>query len=79
MPMLAYSAGLGLIVNLYLHPYFVYISTEGYGESEHIQTCAGPCSAVGNMSGYRCMSDCRSRGCEFDRPGPILSWRLIMK
>ena len=26
----------------------------------------GPRSAVGNKSGYRCMSDCRSRGREFD-------------
>ena len=26
----------------------------------------GPRSAVGNVSGYRCMSDCRSRGLEFD-------------
>ena len=25
---------------------------------------------MGNVSGYRCMSDCRSRGREFD-PGPI--------
>ena len=28
----------------------------------HIMTI----SAVGNVSGYRCMSDCRSRGREFD-------------
>ena len=27
----------------------------------------GPCSAVGNVSDYRCVSDCRSRGREFDR------------
>ena len=27
--------------------------------------------AVGNVSGYRCESDCRSRGREFD-PGPVL-------
>ena len=27
---------------------------------------AGPRSAVGNVSGYRCVSDCRSRGREFD-------------
>ena len=26
----------------------------------------GPCSAVGNVSGYRCVSDCRSSGHEFD-------------
>ena len=41
---------------------------------------AGPCSAVGNVSGYRCVSDCRSRGSRVrSRSGPILSWRLIMK
>ena len=30
----------------------------------------GPRSAVGNVSGYRCVSDCRSRGREFD-PGLV--------
>ena len=30
----------------------------------------GPRSAVGNVSGYRCVSDCRSRGRKFD-PGPV--------
>ena len=30
----------------------------------------GPHSAVGNVSGYRCEADCRSRGREFD-PGPV--------
>ena len=30
----------------------------------------GPRSAVGNVSGNRCESDCRSRGREFD-PGPV--------
>ena len=30
----------------------------------------GPRSAIGNVSGYRCVSDCRSRGREFD-PGPV--------
>ena len=33
-----------------------------------------PHSAVGNVSGYRCMSDCRSRGREFD-PGPVPYFR----
>ena len=33
-----------------------------------------PCSAVGNVSGYRCESDCRSRGSDFD-PGPVLYFR----
>ena len=35
---------------------------------------AGPVSAVGNVSGYRCVSDCRSRGREFD-PGPVPYFR----
>ena len=34
----------------------------------HVNT--GPHSAVGIMSGYGCVSDCRSRGREFD-PGPV--------
>ena len=34
-------------------------------------------SAVGNVSGNRCESDCRSRGRELG-PGPILSWRISM-
>ena len=41
----------------------------------------GPQSAVRNMSDCRYVSDCRSRGREFDLgPVPdILLWRLIMK
>ena len=35
---------------------------------------AGSGSAVGNVSGYRSVSDCRSRGCEFD-PGPVPYFR----
>ena len=35
---------------------------------------AGPRSVVGNVSGYRCVSDCRSRGREFD-PGPVPYFR----
>ena len=35
---------------------------------------AGPRSAVGNVSGYRCVSDCRSKGREFD-PGPVPYFR----
>ena len=34
----------------------------------YIGTTARPRSAVGKVSGYRCVSDCRSRGREFD-PG----------
>ena len=34
----------------------------------------GPRSAVGNVSGYRCVSDCRSRDPEFN-PGPIPYFR----
>ena len=35
---------------------------------------AGPLIAFGNVSGYRCVSDCRSRGREFD-PGPVPYFR----
>ena len=35
---------------------------------------AGPRSAVGNVSGYRCEADCRSRGRELD-PGPVPYFR----
>ena len=35
---------------------------------------AAPHSAVGSVSGYRCVSDCRSRGREFD-PGPVPYFR----
>ena len=34
----------------------------------------GPRSAVGNVSGYRCESDCRSRGRQFD-PGLVPHFR----
>ena len=34
----------------------------------------GPRSPVGNVSGYRCVSDCNSRGREFD-PGPVPYFR----
>ena len=38
-----------------------------FGETSKIKEYLnGPHSAVGNVSGYRCVSDCRSRGCEFD-------------
>ena len=37
-------------------------------------TQTGPRSAVGNVSGNRCESDCRSMGCEFD-PGPVPYFR----
>ena len=35
---------------------------------------AGPRSAVGNVSGYRCVSGCISRGREFDS-GPVPYFR----
>ena len=39
-----------------------------------ISPFTGQHSAVGNVSGNRCKSDCRSRGCEFD-PGPVPYFR----
>ena len=43
-------------------------------EFDKIMLFTGPRSAVGNVSGYRYVSDCRSRGCEFD-PGPVPYFR----
>ena len=40
----------------------------------HIKSWTGPRSAVGNVSGNRCVSDCRSRGREF-HPGPVPYFR----
>ena len=39
-----------------------------------INILTGPRSAVGNVCGYRCVSDCRSSGLEFD-PGPVPYFR----
>ena len=41
---------------------------------EHEHSCTVPRSAVGNVSGNRCESDCKSRGREFD-PGPVPYFR----
>ena len=40
----------------------------------HTLVWTGPRSAVGNVSGYRCVSDCNSMGREFD-PGPVPYFR----
>ena len=57
----------------------LWISSKGQGWSLTFQLRSlilesGPRSAVGNVPGYRCMSDCRSRGREFD-PGPFPYFR----
>ena len=46
----------------------------GWGFVLFLWGLTGPRSAVGNVSGYRCVSDCRSRGREFD-PGPVPYFR----
>ena len=43
-------------------------------QNDTILWYTGPRTAVGNVSGYRCVSDCRSRSREFD-PGPVLYFR----
>ena len=42
--------------------------------TKSIQVTTGLRSAVGNVSGNRCESGCRSRGREFD-PGPVPYFR----
>ena len=41
---------------------------------KHLGIDTGPRSAVCNVSGYRCVSDCNSRGREFD-PGLVPYFR----
>ena len=60
-----YKSTVAVCCNLFgdsLYSYYMYQST------------VGPRSAVGNVSGYRCVSDCRSMGREFD-PGPLPYFR----
>ena len=45
-----------------------------YSLSSNKLLLAGLRTAVGNVSGYRCESDCRSRGRKFD-PGPVPYFR----
>ena len=69
--------------------FFLWLQTLGYmtrvgvrgqylGQLLKFKKCrylnAGPRRAVGNVSGYRCVSDCRSRGREFD-PGLVPYFR----
>ena len=56
--------------NLVISQFLFIIEQQTYYQIE----AAGPRSAVGNVSGYRCVSDCRSRGREFD-PGPVPYFR----
>ena len=58
------GGGGGDVKSVLSHPH----THEYKGES------AGPRSAVGSVFGCRCVSDCRSRGREFD-PGPVPYFR----
>ena len=50
------------------------LNTESMVKQKLNTLMTGPRSAVGNVSGYRCVSDCRSRGRKFD-PGPVPYFR----
>ena len=53
---------------------FLEFSVMSVSTSSYSNYYTGPRSAVGNVSGYRCVSDCRSRGFEF-HPGPVPYFR----
>ena len=58
-----------------LYFFYLYKIWQVYKATQNTITIfAGPHSTVGNVSGYRCESDCRSRGNEFD-PGPVPYFR----
>ena len=54
------------IIPLDLEIVSIYTKNVGWDGQHQIKQCAGQRSAVGNVSGYRCVSDCRSWGREFD-------------
>ena len=56
------------------HKIYQLVMSFNHTDSFTTSLLAGPRSAVGKVSGYRCVSDCRSRGCEFD-PGPVPYFR----
>ena len=58
---------------LWLPNFFIFFTME-FLQRNYRRKCTGPRSAVGNVSGYRCVSDCNSRGHEFD-PGPVPYFR----
>ena len=84
--LLSQDAFTRLIWNSYLKEYRRYAPdrkrngwTDGHTDGRRDGQCdyympTGPRSAVGNMSGNRCESDCRSRGREFDA-GPVPYFR----
>ena len=52
----------------------IFLNNISLSTDPNLKYLCGPRSAVGNVSGYRCVSDCRSRGREFD-PGPVPYFR----
>ena len=50
------------------------LTVQNHIKAEQEANDTGPRSAVGNVSGYRCVSDCRSRGRKFD-PSPVPFFR----
>ena len=57
-----------VVIKIFILSIFEWPFYTGFSVVHIVRT--GPRSAVGNVSGYRCVSDCRSRGREFD-PGPV--------
>ena len=55
-------------------PILLSVEAQGTFKSNYLAVTTRPRSAVGNESGYRCVSDCRSRVREFD-PGPVPYFR----
>ena len=54
--------------------FYTGFTVNAIGQRTRLFRKKGPCSAVGNVSGNRCESDCRSRGRQFD-PCPVLHFR----
>ena len=57
-------SGMGFFSHVYAHKTYVFLFFFCFF-FVFVFFLTGPRSAVGNVSGYRCVSDCRSRGREY--------------
>ena len=55
----------------------IYSFLENDFKTDRLELSISVCSIVGYVFGYRCVSDCRSRGCKFN-PDPVTISTVIL-
>ena len=73
-PLSLQTANKNNVLNEMFYQMPIYVQVLNASNSISRDNGTGLRSAVRNVSGYRCVSDCRSRGGEFD-PGPVPYFR----